>query len=91
MTRQKILEEAVIQVTGKRAEDYGTPEDNFTNIAALWQAYTGHFYTPKDVAMMMCLMKIARIKAGTKEDSYIDLAGYAACAGEINTTKEKGV
>ena len=38
----------------------------------------------KDVAMMMALLKIARICTGTgTEDSFIDLAGYAACGGEI--------
>lgn len=42
-----------------------------------------------DVAIMMCLLKIARIASGqTKADNYIDLAGYAACAGEV-ALKEK--
>lgn len=40
---------------------------------------------PKDVAMLMALLKVARIKAGDKADSFVDLAGYAACAGEIAT------
>jgi hypothetical protein len=39
-----------------------------------------------DVAMMMALLKIARIQSGTAtEDSFVDLAGYAACGGEIAT------
>ena len=39
--------------------------------------------------MMMALLKIARIKSGTAtEDSYIDLAGYAACGGEIATGRK---
>jgi hypothetical protein len=34
--------------------------------------------------MMMGLLKVARIRTGHGgEDSYIDLAGYAACAGEM--------
>lgn len=34
--------------------------------------------------MMMAMLKIARIKSGRyHEDNFIDLAGYAACAGEI--------
>ena len=34
--------------------------------------------------MMMAMVKIARIKSGRyHEDNFIDLAGYAACAGEI--------
>ena len=52
-------------------------------IAALWTAYAGTDITPKDVAMMMALLKIARAKAGSKPDTYIDLAGYAACGGEL--------
>ena len=36
------------------------------------------------VAMMMALLKIARIGMGTQtEDSFVDLAGYAACAAEL--------
>ena len=36
-----------------------------------------------DVAMMMALLKIARIAGGAgTRDSFIDLAGYAACGGE---------
>ena len=35
--------------------------------------------------MMMALMKIARVKSGGGTgDSFVDLAGYAACGGEIN-------
>lgn len=62
----------------------GSPEDNFAVIAALWTAYTGTDVTPKDVAMMMALLKIARAKAGSKPDTYVDLAGYAACGAEIS-------
>lgn len=70
-------------VNGDREHDYGTPEDNFKTIAGLWSAYIGKEISSIDVAMMMALMKIARIKAGTKPDSFVDLAGYAACGAEI--------
>ena len=44
----------------------------------------------EDVAIMMCLLKIARIATGEpKADNYIDLAGYSACAGEIATRGKK--
>ena len=40
--------------------------------------------SPEDVAMMMALLKIARIRnGGGSGDSFVDLAGYAACGGEI--------
>ncbi len=83
MTRRECLETAEHMVNGDREHDYGTPEDNFKTIAGLWSAYIGKEISSIDVAMMMALMKIARIKAGTKPDSFVDLAGYAACGAEI--------
>ena len=88
MKREEILEQAKICVCGHRQSDYGTPEDNFNRIGKLWSAYMDIEFTSKDVAIMMALLKVARIKAGNSIDSAIDLAGYAACAGEIYTKKE---
>lgn len=88
MKRAEILDMAKKCVCGQREQDYGKPENNFQIIADLWNAYLG--FSPDspissvDVAMMMALMKIARICTGTAtEDSFVDLAGYAACGGEI--------
>lgn len=90
MNRSEILETARKCVCGEREQDYGRPEDNFNRIAALWSAYTGHTFTAVDVAMMMALLKIARIKTGTgTSDSFVDLAGYAACAGEIASEESR--
>lgn len=84
VSREDILDCARIAVTGERERQYGKPEDNFAIIAKLWSAYKGDSFTPLDVAMMMSLLKIARIKTGVGTvDSFVDLAGYAACAGEI--------
>lgn len=89
MTRHEILTKAAETVTGQRVEDYGKPENNFATIAELWSVYTGHKYTAHDVAMMMALLKVARIKSGHgKSDNYVDLAGYAACAGELGMEGE---
>ena len=86
MTRSEILHEAEKCVCGQREQDYGSPENNFGVIASFWTTYLCHEVTAKDVAMMMALLKIARIKTGTAtEDSFVDLAGYAACGGEIDT------
>lgn len=89
MTRPEILDKAKECVCGQREQDYGSPENNFARIADLWNAYmrdTGVVFTPVDVAMMLGLLKIARIKTGTgTTDSFVDLAGYAACGGEIAT------
>lgn len=84
MTREQILEAAKKCVCGDREEDYGSPEQNFQTIAALWTAYKHVTFDPVDVAMMLALLKIGRVSSGrVKDDNAIDLAGYAACAGEL--------
>ena len=55
----------------------------------LWTHYLGPDrlqvgISPVDVAAMLALLKIARIASGHgKSDNWVDLAGYAACGGEI--------
>ena len=85
MKRQEVLAKALELVTGEREADYGTPEENFTRIADMWTAYLGKDVSPPDVAAMMALVKVARL-ANTPyhEDSWVDLAGYAACGGELS-------
>ena len=84
MTRESILNRAIECVCGKREQDYGSPEDNFNRIATYWSAHLGMEITAEDVAVMMALLKIAHIGTGTAtDDSWVDLAGYAACGGEI--------
>lgn len=85
MKRAEILEAARQCVCGEREQEYGKPENNFALVGKLWEAYTGQPFSAKDVAMMLALLKVARIKTGVKGDSFVDLAGYAACAGEIAT------
>lgn len=75
MKRAEILEQARKCVCGEREREYGRPENNFALIGKLWEAYTGMHYSAKDVAMMLALLKVARIKTGVKGDSYVDLAG----------------
>lgn len=86
--REIVLESAKTCVCGQRPDDYGTPEDNFGTIARLWSAYTGAKIEPQDVAAMMILLKVARIGSGSRSrDNWIDIAGYAACGGEILENK----
>lgn len=87
MTRTECLQTAEKIVTGERQKAYGGVEDNFSTIAKLWNTYKGaDIFTAQDVAVMMALLKIARIATGTgTADSFVDLAGYAACGCEIAT------
>lgn len=85
MKRKDILEKALEIVQKDRQSTYGTPEDNFTCIANLWGSYLDKAISPTDVAVLMVLLKIARARHNPKyADNWIDIAGYAACAGELN-------
>lgn len=84
MKRAEILEKAKQVVIGAREDAYGSPEDNFAKIAELWSVYLDKGIDSEDVAVMMILLKVARIRGGqAKEDNWVDIAGYAACGGEI--------
>lgn len=89
-TRQRVMKEAEKCVCGNREQDYGTPEDSFGRIAALWTAYMSNnsiadtVFSASDVSIMLALLKIARLANNPEHmDSWVDLAGYAACGGEI--------
>ena len=87
MNRAEILDTAKRIVNGEREEQYNSPERSFEMIANLWAAYLNHPVTSVDVAAMMALLKIARISSGhAKDDTGVDLAGYAACGGEIEAS-----
>ena len=86
--RSEILSKAGSVVNGDREKSYGSPEENFRRIGAMWNAYLGRALnrrlSPSDVAAMMSLVKLSRIASGKySEDNWIDLAGYAACGGEL--------
>ena len=88
MTRKECLDVAAECVLKDRNNAYGGPEDSFGVIANFWSVYLGRKIYPADVAMMMSLLKIARIKANKSyEDGYVDLAGYAACGAECASGK----
>tara|TARA_R110000796_G_scaffold148035_1_gene264902 strand:+ start:170 stop:463 length:294 start_codon:yes stop_codon:yes gene_type:complete len=85
-TRSEVLDTAKQLITGDRARQYGSAEDNFRCIASMWTAYTGARINASDVANMMALLKIARLRNGSHEDSSVDGCGYLALAHEL--TKE---
>ena len=84
VTREDILEKARQCVCGDRDMQYGSPEESFKRIADYWSVYLGNTVSAKDVAIMMILFKVAREENKDKADNWIDIAGYAACGGELN-------
>lgn len=86
--RREILEQAIKCVCTDRKEQYGSAEKSFACIAEIWNGYLRPVYpdidiTPGQAAVMMVLFKAARGATATvqKVDTYVDMAGYAACAG----------
>jgi Domain of unknown function (DUF6378) len=82
-----------------RGTRYGTPEDNFERIARRWSSHLinagiiapGQSLSAHNVAIMMCDLKLARLENDeTHEDSWVDIAGYAACGAEITTERNNG-
>ena len=100
--RSEILKAAEKIVSGERQEQYGSPEDNFATIARYWECYldaraknggTDATFTlgADDVAAMMILFKAGRLSTGVgSADTWIDIAGYAACGGQIQTERSGG-
>ena len=97
MKREEILESARTCVCTDRNKQYGEPEDTFKAIAEMWMS---HFkakgydvsITATDVAIMLIEFKVARAitAKSPKSDTFIDIAGYAACGGEIATQPLRG-
>lgn len=89
-THETILDEAQRIVHGPRRASYGHPARNFGRIAELWNAYIAGKDGSKDldatdVAMMMILLKMARIlHSKADRDGHTDIVGYAACSAIIN-------
>jgi hypothetical protein len=94
-----LLEEA-IETVAARGKPYGGAENNFERIARFWTAHLANRYgdhkklhlgPPKldgtDVAIMMILLKAARLANDPEHrDSWVDIAGYAACGGTLGQT-----
>ena len=94
MNTPEILQTAIDLTSGDRAKTHGDKVQNHTNIARLWSSYLLNRSDPSaplshvDVLLMMVLLKVARTQAGSfNMDDFIDMAGYAAIAGEASETE----
>ena len=67
----------------ERASEYEPPAISLAKIATYWQTYTDCVTTPYDVAIMMALLKIARLSKGHHQDSLEDAAAYLAIANSL--------
>jgi len=88
--RGKMLKIAIKTINGERQDTYGDPEDSFEIIANYWTTYLESvwhedvFLKKQDVAMMMTLLKIARISGQEySQDNFVDAAGYLGIADDM--------
>ena len=89
-SRDDILDTAKEYVTKDRAAQHGDMKDNFTRIAEYWSVHLDTPVYPDDVAVMMTLLKVARIKSNHEHpDNWVDGAGYMACGGELAAKRPK--
>ena len=87
-SRAEILAEAARCVTVDRAATYGSAEDSFGAIAAIWSARLGVKIRADQVAIMLIDLKCVRAWGNPgHRDNWVDIAGYAACGGEIGVGK----
>ena len=88
MSELTVLKEAHTIIYGDREKTYGHPAKNLKTIAKMWNAYLvacgvategeGELID-KDVALMMILLKTARLANDMDHrDSVVDICGYAA-------------
>lgn len=95
MKASEMLEQTAALLGGQRAADYGDKTVNHQRIADLWNAWLHESrvsngpsgsITAYDVAMMMLMVKVARLMHSPgHQDSHVDIAGYAAILEEIAT------
>lgn len=94
MKASEMLQHAASIVGGQRAVDYGDKTINHGRIARLWNEWLRESrslddrpedgITAYDVAMMMLLVKVARLMHSPGHpDSHVDIAGYASILEEI--------
>lgn len=84
MNRADILAAATTAVTRDRAATHGNAEDTFGAIARVWSARLGIDLRPDQVAILLIDLKTCRAWGNPAHaDNWIDMAGYAACGGEL--------
>lgn len=92
-----VLTDAEKIIYGDREKTYGHPSKNLNAIAVMWSAYlhsrgllsssAPDTMQPEDVAIMMVLLKAARLGNNpTHRDSLVDICGYAALVERCGET-----
>lgn len=87
--RGRVLGAAIKVTEADRNREYGDPKPNLETTANFWNLYLNlppeHEIVATDVAVMMTLLKVARLMVTpTHADSYVDACAYMAIAAECS-------
>jgi len=80
--------ETASRVLKTRGQEYNKIDDvpgrerHMSSIVTSFNVMTGHNLSIREGWLFMVLLKIARASSGAGEDTYVDMAAYAALAGE---------
>lgn len=91
LIRAGVLDDAKEAVCQDRNAEYGEPIDNFGRWAGAcnslgYRGPGGRDLKPHDLAVIMGLGKLSRsVQSPDKQDTWVDLAGYAAVGYELVT------
>lgn len=85
MKRYEVLKTAGKLIGGDRQESYGDATESFERLAVLWGALLGHPVTASQVAQCLVALKLSRLaNSPSHQDSWVDIAGYAALGSEVS-------
>ncbi len=89
MGKKSIIQEAVeIAGEGKERNGHGNPLRNHQRIADIWSVQLGKSLTrpitPREVALMMIGLKLAREVHTPKRDNLVDVVGYVECIDQMD-------
>ena len=86
--REQLLQDVSKIITGDRNREYGEPDQNIGRTYEMLRAYlgtrSGLELEPEDVCAFAIILKLGRLSHdSSKRDTWMDIAGYAACAGDV--------
>jgi len=85
MTAKELLTKAQALISGPRPREYGTFEDNVSDIQILMSAMTSRRPSRHEVHSFILSLKLCRNKGeGWSEDTMVDFAAYAALINADN-------
>jgi len=92
-TPPTILAEADNIAGEDRSRDYGHPLLNHQRIAGIWNVQLAGILTapitPRQVALMMIGVKLAREANTPKRDNLVDICGYVKCVEMIDAETQR--